>query len=353
MLKLLFLSTPVGPLGSGLGGGVELTLYNLAAEMQRRGHQVVVVAPTASKLTDIKIIEISGKLQIPAQTQSRDVSISLPQDSVLANIWEYAYTVQPDYDLLVNFAFDWLPFYLTEFFSTAIAHFISMGSLSDALDVVMNRVAKAYPETIGVYTRTQAETFPFADACQILGSAIDLSLYDFCPQPEHYLAWVGRIAPEKGLEDAVSASVITGIPLKIWGKIQDQDYWEQIKRDYPNAALEYCGFLSTLELQAQLGRCQALLMTPRWVEAFGNVAIEALACGVPVISYARGGPTEIIRHGETGFLVTPDSVTGLVEAISGLAQIDRKRCRQQAETEYSLPALGDRFENWFEKIHGK
>jgi UDP-glucose:tetrahydrobiopterin glucosyltransferase len=350
MLKLLFVSTPVGPLGSGLGGGVELTLYNLAIEMQRRGHQVLVVAPTGSVMTGIEVKEIDGNLQIPAQTQSRDVPICLPKDAVLANIWKYAYTVQNDYDLLVNFAFDWLPFYLTGFLTTPIAHFISMGSLSDAFDVVMNQVAQAHPGTLGVYTRAQAQTFPFADACEILDSAIDLSMYTFCPKPDNYLAWVGRIAPEKGLEDGVAAAIATGIPLKIWGKIQDEDYWQGINKLYPDAPLEYCGFLTTQELQSQLGPCRALLMTPRWVEAFGNVAIEALACGVPVISYARGGPTEIIREGETGFLVTPDDVNGLVTAIRNLDKIERRNCRLQAQNQYSLPALGDRFESWFQKI---
>jgi UDP-glucose:tetrahydrobiopterin glucosyltransferase len=91
-------------------------------------------------------------------------------------------------------------------------------------------------------------------------------------------------------------------------------------------------------------------MTPRWVEAFGNVAMEALACGVPVISYRRGGPIEIIKDGKTGFLVEPDSVDGLVDAIAHLNQIDRLACRQQAELEYSLEALGSRFENWFKSI---
>jgi UDP-glucose:tetrahydrobiopterin glucosyltransferase len=88
-------------------------------------------------------------------------------------------------------------------------------------------------------------------------------------------------------------------------------------------------------------------MTPRWVEAFGNVAIEALACGVPVIAYRRGGPTEIVQDGKTGWLVEPDSVTGLVEAIAQSDLIDRRLCRQQAEAEYSLTAMGDRLEQWF------
>jgi UDP-glucose:tetrahydrobiopterin glucosyltransferase len=91
-------------------------------------------------------------------------------------------------------------------------------------------------------------------------------------------------------------------------------------------------------------------MTPRWLEAFGNVAIEALACGVPVIAYRRGGPAEIIKDGETGFLVEPDSITGLVKAIAQIPNLERSRCRWQAETEYSLTALGDRFESWFEQI---
>ena len=82
------------------------------------------------------------------------------------------------------------------------------------------------------------------------------------------------------------------------------------------------------------------------------MAIEALACGVPVISYRRGGPAEIIQDGKTGFLVEPDSVNGLVDAIARLDEIDRYTCRQQAETEYSLRALGDRFEKWFWDILG-
>jgi UDP-glucose:tetrahydrobiopterin glucosyltransferase len=350
MLRLLLLSTPVGALGTGQGGGVELTVQNVAQELQQRGNQIEVVAPVGSVLQGIPVTEIAGNLQVAVQTQSRDVPICLPGDSVLAKMWDYARQVQNNYDLIVNFAFDWLPFYLTPWFDRAIAHFISMGSLTDALDRIMTEVAHQYPGTIGVYTKSQANTFTFADSCEILGSGIDLSLYQFCPQAENSLVWLGRIAPEKALEDAVAAAKITGIPLKIFGKIQDGNYWEQICQDFSDAPIEYLGFLSTQELQQAIGKSRALLMTPRWVEAFGNVAIEALACGVPVIAYARGGPTEIVKDGITGFLVEPDSVTGLVEAIDSLAEIDRFNCRQQAEEEYSLTALGDRFMHWFTKI---
>jgi UDP-glucose:tetrahydrobiopterin glucosyltransferase len=352
--KILLLSTPVGAIGSGLGGGVELTLQNLAQEMQDRGYDLKVVAPKKSHLPGIEVIEIEGNLQIPAQTQSRTAPAILPTNSVLANMWEYARKVQFEYDLLVNFAFDWLPFYLTSFFNVPIAHFISMGSMSESLDLIISKVAQKFPKTLAVCTQSQANTFPFPESfrCLGMGCGIDLSLYEFCAQPGQSLAWVGRIAPEKALEDAVAASQITGIPLRIFGKIQDDHYWQQISRDYPQAPLEYVGFLSTDRLQKELGKSQALLMTPRWVEAFGNVVIEALACGVPVISYARGGPTEIVKEGKTGFLVQPDSIEGLVAAIKRIPDIDRFACRQQAENEYSLKVWGDKFEVWFEDILG-
>lgn len=349
-LKLLFLSTPVGPLGSGLGGGVELTLKNIAQDMKRRGHDLTIVAPAGSAMDSLSIQQIPGSLQMTAQTQGRDAPIVMPKDSVLANLWEYAYQHQAAYDVLINFAYDWLPFYLTPFFSRPIAHLVSMGSLTDAMDQAIGRTLDRFPGTIGVHSRAQANTFPFGDRCRCLGNGLDLSLYQFCPEPEPYLGWVGRIAPEKGIEDAIAAIQQVRIPLKIWGAMPDPDYWQQICQTFPDAPFSYEGFLPTHQLQAALGYCRGLLMTPKWVEAFGNVAIEALACGVPVIAYRRGGPAEIVQPGKTGWLVEPDSIEGLVEAIHRLDQIDRRTCRQQAETEYSMQAMGERVEAWIRDI---
>ncbi|MEH2166320.1 MAG: glycosyltransferase family 4 protein [Nostoc sp.] len=344
------MSTPIGSLGSGLGGGVELTISNITKEMLRRGHKVKIVAPQGSIGSSLPIKEIPGELQIPAQNQTRSQPIFIPKNSVLANMWDYARLVQADYDVIVNFAYDWLPLYLTPFFNCPIAHLISMGSLTDAMDEIIEQVAINFPGTIGVHSQTQAATFTFAERCICLLNGLDLSIYQFCPEPTQSLAWVGRIAAEKGLEDAVAAAEIMGITLKIFGLKQDVSYWEKICQEYPDAPIEYVGFLPTVELQKELGQCRALLITPRWIEAFGNVAIEALACGVPLIAYRRGGLREIVQEGKTGFLVEPDSVQGLVKAIKRLDQLDRQACRQQAETLYSLEAMGDRVEQWFQKI---
>lgn len=349
-LKILLLSTSVGPLGSGLGGGVELTLHNIAQALTQRHHQVTIVAPAGSTCANFPIIQLPGNLQTTAQSAGRDAAIVLPPEAVLANMWDYARQVQADFDLLVNFAYDWLPFFLTPFFHRPIAHLVSMGSLMNAMDQIIGQVAERFPATIGVHTQAQAATFPFASKCRPLGNGFDLSLYQFYPQPQDYLGWVGRIAPEKGLEDAVAAAQLSGIPLKIWGVMQHPDYWEGILQQYPQAPIDYAGFLPTIELQEALGQSRALVMTPRWVEAFGNVAIEALACGVPVIAYERGGPAEIVQPGKTGWLVEPDNVSGLVSAIAQLDAIDRRVCRQQAEADYSLAAMADRLESWFSDI---
>ncbi len=349
-LKILLLSTSVGALGSGLGGGVELTLQNVARSLIDRHYSVTVVAPEGSILDGIPLVTIEGNLQITAQSQDRNALITLPQNSVLGNMWNYARTVQQDYDLLLNFAYDWLPFYLTPFFKCPIAHLVSMGSLSDAMDQIIDQVANQFPFSIAVHSLAQAETFAFKKRCFNLKNGFDLSTYQFCETPKNQLAWVGRIAPEKGLEDAVAAVGQAGILLKIWGVIQDQAYWQKIQNDYPNAPIEYCGFLATSDLQQALGESKALLMTPHWIEAFGNVAIEALACGVPVIAYRRGGPAEIVQQGKTGWLVTPDSVEELASAIARINEIDRLTCRREAEIEYSLSALSDRLEAWFTRI---
>lgn len=349
-LRLLFLSTSVGPLGSGLGGGVELTLHNMAKALSDRGHTVQIVAPAGSVCAHYAIAQIEGALQPTAQTEGRDAAIVMPANAVLANMWDYARQVQAQYDLLVNFAYDWLPFYLTPFFDPPIAHLVSMGSLTDAMDRIIQQTSTLYPASIGMHSQAQASTFPAGLQSRILGNGFDLSLYQFCPHPERRLAWVGRIAPEKGLEDAVAVAQIANVPLWIWGVMQDPAYWQQIQQNYPTAPVTYAGFLPTDQLQHELGRCQALLMTPHWVEAFGNVAIEALACGVPIIAYRRGGPAEIVQDGKTGWLVEPDSVDGLVTAIASLDEIERQACRAQAEAEYSLMALGDRLEHWFAAI---
>ncbi len=338
----------MGALGSGIGGGVELTLVNMTQVLQQRGHEVHVLAPQGSKLgnSDIRVIEIEGKPQPSIQALGRDSVIAMPGDSLLGNMWDYVRGHHQEYDVIVNVAYDWLPFYLTPFLKKPVAHLVSMGSLTDAMDHIIAKVIEQFPGSISVYTKTQAETFKNSGRFFPIGFGLDLSLYDYCDRPQKQLCWMGRISPEKALEDAVEAASRSQLPLLVLGKLQDQAYFDKIKASFPDGTLNYLGFKSTQAMQAILRTCEALVATPRWVEAFGIVMVEALACGVPVIAYERGGPKEIVRSGQTGFLVEPDSVDGLVSAIHQLSSISRAACRDQAERDYSLNALGDRTEQW-------
>jgi UDP-glucose:tetrahydrobiopterin glucosyltransferase len=350
--RILILSTPVAPLGSGIGGGVEMTLRNLVQCLTKQGHRVDVIAPAGSMLIGDTLYEISGTCQPPAQTIAESTpDIHLPTDGVLTNMWRQAQKLQYKYDVLVNFAYDWLPLYLTPFFQRPIAHWISMSCLSPLMDQMVSETAMAFPGTVAVNTRASANTFQSGDRLLALGKGIDLSLYDFVPQATtESLIWVGRISPEKGLADAVAATAALNVPLKIAGVIQDEAYWQGILQQYPDASLEYLGFLPTAGLQAVLGRCRGMLMTPHWEEAFGNVAIEAMACGVPVIAYRKGGLQDIISPGKTGYLVEPGDVEGLISAISQLDAIDRHQCRAQVEVHHSLENWGDRMEAWLMRV---
>jgi UDP-glucose:tetrahydrobiopterin glucosyltransferase len=353
-LRILLVSTPVGPLGSGIGGGVELTLHSLVYGLGALGHHVEVMAPAGSLHVGAKVHQIEGTLQVSSQIVARDEPAQLPAGSVLAAMWNRVADIQDDFDVVINLAYDWLPLFLTRFMRVPVVHFISMGSLNDAMDSAIREVADRYPDRLGAHSRAQAASFcgdvpvPF----RVLANGIVTDRYDvhLSADDPPYLGSVGRISPEKGLEDVAELSSRTGMTVKVWGMMQDPVYWQQILDDHPDAHLEYCGFLPTDELQAAIGGCSALIMAHKWVEAFGNVAIEAMATGVPVITYDRGGPTEIVVDGETGYIVAADDVDALVGAVQRIEGIERIRCRQRVEEEYSTAALAGRVEQWLHEV---
>lgn len=353
-LRILIASTPVGPLGSGIGGGVELTLHSMVYGLGALGHQVEVVAPAGSLHVGERIHQIDGALQLSSQTVGRDAPIELPVGSVLAAMWDHIADIESAYDVVVNLAYDWLPMYLTRFLDIPVVHLVSMGSLNEAMDAVIGDVAVRYPGRLAADSRAQAATFPHPDVFKIVGNGIVTERYEFRPradEPEH-LAFVGRLSPEKGVDDVASLAERTGLPVRVWGVVQDPDYWAAVQARHPAATLEYQGFLPTDELQHEIGRCSALVMTPKWVEAFGNVAIEALATGVPVIAYDRGGPAEIVIDGQNGFLVAPDDIDELARAVALIGTIDRATCRRSVQDRHSTEAFAERIERWIRSVIG-
>jgi glycosyltransferase involved in cell wall biosynthesis len=156
------------------------------------------------------------------------------------------------------------------------------------------------------------------------------------PMTPGYLAVLGRIAPEKGVDRAIRIAIRCGIPLKIAAKIDraDQDYYDELIRplmDHP--LVEYVGEIGDHEKSEFLGGAIGLLVPIDWPEPFGLVMIEAMACGTPVIAYNRGSVPEVIDEGLTGFVVE-DEISA-VAAVNSLDKLDRDAIRKQFEMRFT------------------
>lgn len=152
-----------------------------------------------------------------------------------------------------------------------------------------------------------------------------------------YLAVLGRIAPEKGVDRAIRIANRCGIPLKIAAKVDrtDQEYYDEVINPLIKASplVEYIGEISDLQKPEFLSGAIGLLVPIDWPEPFGLVMIEAMACGTPVIAYNRGSVPEIIDPGLTGFIVEDEtSAVGVVDRLSGL---DRAAIRKQFEARFT------------------
>jgi glycosyltransferase involved in cell wall biosynthesis len=157
------------------------------------------------------------------------------------------------------------------------------------------------------------------------------------PVSQSYLAVLGRIAPEKGVDDAIKIATRCGIPLKIAAKVDraDRDYYETIIDPLikSNPLVEYIGEIGDHEKSDFLSGAIGLLLPIDWPEPFGLVMIEAMACGTPVIAYNRGSVAEIIDQGLTGFVV--DDEAGAVAAVDLLSRLNRHAIRQQFEKRFT------------------
>ncbi|APD47433.1 glycosyltransferase [Synechococcus sp. CS-602] len=350
--RLLVVSTAVGTLGSGKGGGVEVTLAGLVAGLIDRGHSLTVLAAEGSKLPPgceaATLWSQPGVDQPSWQHQPRQGGVQLPAGSLLAGLWETALNRQGDFDAILNLGYDWLPFWLTRHLATPLFHLVSMGSVATVMDEVITAVDRWNPGRLAFHSAAQAGDFRLGRPAKVVGNGFDLASYVFRPRadPEAGLGWAGRIAPEKGLEDAAAVAAQLGRRLSVWGLRADPAYALAVEASVPAGTIDWRGFLPSERLQAELGGCAVLLNTPKWNEAYGNVVVEAMACGVPVVAYRRGGPAELVQSGLTGMLVPPDDGEAMAGAVAAAEQLNRYDCRRWVEQHCSREAFAARIEAW-------
>jgi glycosyltransferase involved in cell wall biosynthesis len=178
------------------------------------------------------------------------------------------------------------------------------------------------------------------------------SLYPFKEHPTgEYLAFLGRISPEKRADAAIRIATRAGIPLEIAAKVDDSDavYFDRkIKPLLGSEMVEFVGEIGDAEKPEFLGNALALLFPVNWPEPFGLVMIEAMACGTPTIAWNRGAVPEVIEDGVTGFIV--NSTEEAVAAIHRVPQLDRHRIRQTFEKRFSAKTMAQGYLDVYSKL---
>lgn len=160
---------------------------------------------------------------------------------------------------------------------------------------------------------------------------------------EGYLAFLGRISPEKGPDRAIEIATRLGMPLRIAAKVDkaDEEFWEAQIRPLIESApnVEFVGEVNELEKAEFLGKAKALLFPIDWPEPFGLVMIEAMSCGTPVVAYRCGSVEEVVDDGVSGFIV--DDVEDAVRAVQRLDLLDRREVRRTFERRFTAERMAD------------
>jgi glycosyltransferase involved in cell wall biosynthesis len=182
----------------------------------------------------------------------------------------------------------------------------------------------------------QREPLPHLTWAGTVHHGLPRNLYAYHPRGGDYLAFVGRISPEKRVDRAVEIALRSGRRLRIAAKIDAADaayFRDCIRPLFEHPEVEYVGELADRDKDAFLGGAAALVFPIDWPEPFGLAMIEALACGTPVIAWRHGSVPEVVEHGVTGFLC--DDVASAVRAVAALDRIDRRACRRAFETRFT------------------
>lgn len=312
-----------------LYGGTERVVSYLTEELVRQGHEVTLFA-SGDSITKAHLIPGCPK------------SLRLDRDCLdqLAHHFVMLEKVFREADArfdVIHFHLDYLHFPWTR-----REGFPAVTTLHGRLNIPdLVPLYKEYgPMPVISISDDQREPLPWLNWQDTVYHGLPGDLYSFRPDPGKYLAFLGRISPEKRLDHAIAIAKRLGMPLKIAAKVDrvDREYFEEfIEPLLNNPFVEFIGEIGEKEKDEFLGNAYALLFPIDWPEPFGLVMIEAMACGTPVIAFRRGSVPEIMKDGVTGFIV--EDVDTAVKAVERIPSLSRKACRQYFDEHFTASRM--------------
>ena len=320
-------------------GGTERIVAYLVEELVALGHEVTLFASGNSQTSAELVPIVPNALRLDRAT--RDPLAPLVVLVQEASRWADAFDVlhvHIDHLHLPLFQHMQLPFITTQHGRLDCPQLISL--------------LRTFPDAPFVsISDAQRRPALFANWIGTVHHGIPPNLLHLNARPEGYLAFLGRIAPEKRLDRAIHIARRAGMQLQVAAKIDpaDEAYYRNAVRpllDQPH--VEFLEEISDREKNSFLGNAAALLFPIDWPEPFGLAMIEAMACGTPVIAFNRGSVPEIIDDGVTGFVVEDES--GAVAAIRRLGQLDRRRVRECFERRFTSRRMAEEYLALYHRI---
>jgi glycosyltransferase involved in cell wall biosynthesis len=307
-----------------LYGGTERVVSWLTEELIALGHDVTLFASgdsvTSARLEAVwpRALRLDGSVRDP--------------NALHMLMLERVYQRASEFDFL-HCHLDYYPFSL---FSRQFTPFVT--TLHGRLDLPEHQPVFDTFSAIPVVSisNSQRRPLPQANWVRTVHHGLPERLLTPKPAKPSYFAFLGRIAPEKGVDRAIRIAQHCGVPLKIAAKVDrvDREYFdEQIAPMIKGSGAEYIGEINDKEKSDFLSGALALLVPIDWPEPFGLVMIEAMACGTPVIAYNRGSVPEVVDEGLTGFVVEDEN--GAIGAVDRLGQLSREKIRKQFEKRFT------------------
>lgn len=324
-----------------LYGGTERVVSYLTEELVRLGHDVTLFASGDSTT--------SARLEAVCPQALRLNTGIFNRDAPLVSLLERAFGSAGAFDI-VHSHLDFFGFPLSRRCDTPV-----ITTLHGRLDL---------PELVPVFREfaeiplvsisdAQRHPLPWASWKATVYHGLPASLYPFHPEPGRYLAFLGRISPEKCPDQAIELAKRVGLPLRVAAKVDpaDRDYFHGVVEPLlAHPLVEYLGEITDEEKRDFLGGASALVCPYDWPEPFGLVLIEALACGTPVLAYRRGSIPELIEDGGTGFVC--ENLNELAEAVARIPLIDRRRCRLAFEQRFTVERMAKDYLRVYEQMVG-